>query len=315
MSLLAALYVLLGFAAAGYGGEAGLAQPVQEKDCAYRVQPGEDLGTILTRLGVQVIWGPKGAIREVLQRNPDVARRNGDFLLPDTLIHIPKQLLSKGDGTCSAVAVERDEAKRAQLYALAEKKILTGNYKRVCRAFIELAGMPAQEQDRERILHFAALCEYENNDWAAAQKLWMKVLQTSREPDLRLRANYNLALIECQRDQAARGYERLGRLDPAVLFHEAEFEQRSFVMLVEYCAEKAGGNDARLTALRWLSESAGSTTIREYAKAREQGMTVASIPPVETKAVPRQPEPATNDYRQRLRWMNPSPSPRQPASN
>lgn len=242
--------------------------PNAENDCTYRVQPGEDLGTILVRLGVGLVWGPNGAIHRVLERNRTLAQKNGDFVRPNTLIHIPKQLLG-GSGQCSAVAVEKDERKRLELYTLAEKKIHTGQYERVCHAFEELAEMPTQTRDHDYILHFAAVCEYENRNWVAAHRLWTTVLRQTRDGSLKLRATYNLALIECQRNRAVQGYERLGHLDPEVLFHEAEFEQRSFVFLVEYCADKAGGNDARLAALHWLQENAGSPGIRDFARSRE----------------------------------------------
>jgi tetratricopeptide (TPR) repeat protein len=262
--------------------------------CVYVVKKGDTLSEILIRLGIQPQYGPTGTIARLATEN-DVARQ-GDLIFPNVGIRIPRELVGKNE-ICLDGKQEQDASRRIALYSQAEAQIQKTQYASLCRKIVAASATETDPERRGRLLHFAAICEYEENDLESAYNHWQSVLQLQPDPSLLYRTNYNLALLECQSNEAVRGYERLLQITPELWQSQTEGDRRAFLDLAGYCSEKGPGIPAKLDILMGVLRESRSEELRQYAveklvaefsdpnRCEQSKVTLGKIPPIEKNRV------------------------------
>lgn len=55
----------------------------------YQVRKGDQLGTILSHMGVRALWGETGAVEKTVKINANTVSANGSLILPGTWIILP----------------------------------------------------------------------------------------------------------------------------------------------------------------------------------------------------------------------------------
>ncbi len=239
--------------------------PTGDEVCHYVVKKGDNLSRILLKLGILPIYGSQGNLGKVVEKNSDKVKRGGDLIFPQVRIAIPAKYV-KSNEMCVDGAEEKDVNRRIALYSEAEAEIHRGKYSRLCERVLTLAFTEKQPDNRGRLMHLAAVCQYEEENLPAAHRLWEQVLALNPDPSLRYRATYNMALVECQTDHALSGYEKLRGVSPELWQTQAPYERRTFLDLASYCAERGVHYGARLDTLLTVYQTSPEPELRAYAE-------------------------------------------------
>ncbi len=239
--------------------------PTGNEVCHYVVKKGDNLSRILLKLGILPIYGSDGTLGKVVKKNPEAVHRGGDLIFPQVRIAIPAKLVASNE-MCVDGVEEKDQNRRIALYSEAEAEIHRGKYSRLCDRVQKLAFTERQPDNRGRLLHLAAVCQYEEENLPAAHRLWEQVLALAPDQSLRYRATYNMALVECQTDHALAGYEKLRGVSPELWQTQAPYERRSFLDLASYCAERGVSYQARLDTLLEIYQASPEPELRSYAE-------------------------------------------------
>lgn len=239
--------------------------PTGNKVCHYVVKKGDNLSRILLKLGILPIYGSRGNLGKVVEKNPDKVKRGGDLIFPQVRIAIPAKFVAANE-MCVDGTEEKDVNRRIALYSEAEAEIHRGKYSRLCDRVLTLAFTEKQPDNRGRLMHLAAVCQYEEENLPAAHRLWEQVLALDPDASLRYRATYNMALVECQTDHALAGYEKLRGVSPELWQTQPPYQRRSFLDLAAYCAERGVNYGARLDTLLGVYQSSPEPELRSYAE-------------------------------------------------
>lgn len=241
---------------------ASTAGPAQDR-CTYVIKKGDTLSHILIRLGMRPIYGPAGSVATLAKQNSDRVRDKGDLIFPNVRLSIPRERVGRSE-ECIDGEEEKDVARRIALYSEAEKQMQQGKYSDLCQKIVIASQAEVAPDRKGRLLHFAAICEYEDGKLEAAYHNWERVLALKPEPSLLYRVNYNLALIECQTSEASKGYERLRGIAPELWQSQNPYARRNFLDLAAYCSEKGSGVPAKLNMLAEVYLASQEPELREY---------------------------------------------------
>lgn len=239
--------------------------PTGNEVCHYVVKKGDNLSRILLKLGILPIYGSQGNLGKVVEKNADRIKRGGDLIFPQVRIAIPARYVASNE-MCVDGTEEKDVNRRIALYSEAEAEIHRGKYSRLCDRVLTLAFTERQPDNRGRLMHLAAVCQYEEENLPAAHRLWEQVLALNPDASLKYRATYNMALVECQTDHALAGYEKLRGVSPELWQTQPPYERRTFLDLAAYCAERGVNYAARLDTLLGVYQSSPEPELRSYAE-------------------------------------------------
>jgi hypothetical protein len=243
------------------------------------------LSRILLKLGVRGIWMKQGPISAVVRENGEAVRREGNLIFPSVRISIPRNLV-RNDEMCADTTTEEDPARRVALYVDAEKEIKKGRYSPLCQQLALFAQQQSSADNQAKLIHLAGICEYEEGNSAKAADYWEQVLARTSDESLLYRANYNLALIECQTDRPQQGYERLRAIPTQLWQSQNGYDARSFLDLAAFCAERSQGTKAKMEMLLTVANATGFDDLKKYAKEKVRGDIASSTQCEATSFVP-----------------------------
>ncbi len=238
--------------------------PADSESCTYVVKKGDNLSRILLRLGVLPLYGKQGNVAVIAKSNQPAVRKDGNLIYPKMRLAIPRSMVGR-DEVCLDEGVEKDTNRRIALYGEAEAELKKGGQSALCAQIHGLAKTQANKDEKGRMIHFAAVCEYQEGHLEQASRLWDQVLKLNPEPSLAYRAIYNKALVECQTDRPESGYEKLQGISADLWQSQGEVERRTFLDLAIYCAEKAVSPKAKVEILTTVHKTSPVAELKEYA--------------------------------------------------